>query len=266
MSRCKQISYSIIPSLVAEYRCIMNQNLFRRSLVLFVRSVAARLAMLSKAIWIVPALAETSTGRISGAVTDPSDVAVVNAKVVGVNPDTTAVGTVAADANGFYTVTNLPIGNYSVDVTVEGFKTQSKRGIALVADGRVTVDFRLEIGSLQQTVEIVSSKVENLNTVSGEISRVIDTKQVDNLTMNGRNYVHLMTMIPGLVVTNPDQFATTTSLASNNQSINGNRADSNNLTGDGGYNSVAGSNSSLVNNCSPDFMQEVKLQTSNFSE
>jgi len=233
--------------------------------VLFVRSVAARLAILSTAIWIVPALAQTSTGRISGAVTDPSDAAVVNAKVVVVNPDTQAVRTVATDANGFYTVTNLPIGNYSVDVTVEGFKTQSKRGIALVADGRVTVDFRLEIGSLQQTVEIVSSKVENLNTVSGEISRVIDTKQVDNLTMNGRNYVQLMTMIPGVVVTNPDQFATTTSLASNNQSINGNRADSNNLTVDGGYNSVAGSNSSLVNNVSPDFIQEVKLQTSNFS-
>ncbi len=108
-------------------------------------------------------------------------------------------------------------------------------------------------------------QTEQVNAVSGEVSRVIDSHQVENLTMNGRNYVQLMTMVPGAVVTNPDQFSTTTSLASNNQTINGNRADSNNLTVDGAYNSVAGSNSSLVNNVSPDFIEEVKLQTSNFS-
>ena len=108
-------------------------------------------------------------------------------------------------------------------------------------------------------------QTEQVNTVSGEVSRVIDSHQVENLTMNGRNYVQLMTMVPGAVVTNPDQFSTTTSLASNNQTMNGNRADSNNLTVDGAYNSVAGSNSSLVNNVSPDFIEEVKLQTSNFS-
>src|ERR1019366_6550278 len=85
------------------------------------------------------------------------------------------------------------------------------------------------------------------------VSRVIDSHQVENLTMNGRNYVQLMPMVPGAIVTNPDQFSTTTSLASNNQTV------------DGAYNSVAGSNSSLVNNVSPDFIQEVKLQTSNFS-
>jgi hypothetical protein len=135
----------------------------------------------------------------------------------------------------------------------------------LSADARVTVDFKLEVGNLTQTVEVTAVQTEQVNAVSGEVSRVIDSKQVDNLTMNGRNYVQLMTMVPGAIVTNPDQFSTTTSLASNNQTINGNRADSNNLTVDGAYNSVAGSNSSLVNNVSPDFIQEVKLQTSNFS-
>src|SRR5581483_6157280 len=98
-----------------------------------------------------------------------------------------------------------------------------------------------------------------------ELSRAIDSHQVENLTMNGRNYVQLMTLVPGAVVTNPDQFSVTTSLASNNQTINGNSSDSNKLTVDGAYNSVAGSNTSLVNNVSPDFIEEVKLQTSNSS-
>ena len=134
-----------------------------------------------------------------------------------------------------------------------------------MADGHLTVNFKLAIGSVTQSVEVVSQGHEEINSISGELSRVIDSHQVDNLTMNGRNYTQLMTMIPGAVVTNPDQFSVTTSLASNNQTINGNRADSNNLTVDGAYNSVAGSNSSLVNNVSPDFIEQVKLQTSNFS-
>ena len=145
------------------------------------------------------------------------------------------------------------------------FQTASHSGVMLSADARVTVDFKLEVGNLTQTVEVTAVQTEQVNAVSGEVSRVIDSHQVDNLTMNGRNYVQLMTMVPGAMVTNPDQFSVTTSLASGNQDINGNRGDSANLTVDGAYNSVAGSNSSLVNNVSPDFIQEVKLQTSNFS-
>ena len=229
----------------------------------FVRFVAY--PALALALAIIPAMAQTSTGRISGTVTDPSDAAVSGAKVTVTNVDTQAARAVQTDGNGYYAVTNLPIGNYKVEVGLEGFKSQSQLGLRLVADGRLTVNLKLEVGSLVQSVEIVAVAQEQINTVSGEVSRVIDSHQVDNLTMNGRNYTQLMTMIPGAVVTNPDQFSVTTSLASNNQTINGNRADSNNLTVDGAYNSVAGSNSSLVNNVSPDFIQEVKLQTSNFS-
>ena len=62
---------------------------------------------------------------------------------------------------------------------------------------------------------------------------MIDTKQVDNLALNGRNYTQLLTLVPGATVTNPDIFSVTTSLASGNQTINGNRSDTNNLTVDG---------------------------------
>ncbi|MEI9972517.1 MAG: TonB-dependent receptor [Ignavibacteriota bacterium] len=209
--------------------------------------------------------AQTSFGRISGSVTDPSGAAVPGAKIVIVNMDTQALRTAQSDNSGDYAVTNLSIGNYRVEATKEGFQSQSQLGLVLVADGHLTVNLKLSVGSLTQNVEVVSTGREEVNTVSGEVSRVIDSHQVDNLTMNGRNYTQLMTLIPGAVVTNPDQFSVTTSLASNNQTINGNRADSNNLTVDGAYNSVAGSNSSLVNNVSPDFIEEVKLQTSNFS-
>jgi hypothetical protein len=213
----------------------------------------------------LPLFGQTSFGRISGSVTDPTGAAVAGAQVVITNTETKQSRTVVTDNAGFYVATNLPIGPYSVGVEQQGFKRQERSGFALVADGRVTANFHLELGDVTQNVEVVTAAAETLNTVSGELAHVIDTRQVDNLALNGRTYTQLMTLVPGASVTNPDQFAVTTSLSATNQTINGNRSDSANLTVDGAFNLVAGSNGSLMNNVSPDFVQEVKVQTSNFS-
>ena len=134
----------------------------------------------------------------------------------------------------------------------------------MIADGRVTVDFQLQVGDVTSTVEVVAEGgVETLNTTSGELAHVVDSQQVENLALNGGNYVQLMTLVPGVVVTNPDQFSVTTSLSATNQTVNGNRSDSQNLTVDGAFNLVAGSNGSLMNNVNTNFIQEVKIQTSN---
>jgi hypothetical protein len=213
----------------------------------------------------LPLAAQTSFGRISGTVTDPSGAAISGAKVTITNVDTQAKRDATTDSNGFYVATNLAIGTYTVEINQEGFQRQQRTGLQLVADGRLTADFKLQVGNVSQSIEVVATQGETLNTVSGEVSHVIDTKQVNNLALNGRTYTQLMTLVPGAIVTNPDQFSTTTSLSATNQTINGNRADSNNLTVDGAFNLVAGSNGSLMNNVSPDFIQEVKVQTSNFS-
>ncbi len=214
---------------------------------------------------LVPVFGQTSFGRISGSVTDPSGASIAGAHVVITNTDTKQARTVTTDNSGFYVATNLPIGDYSVSVEQQGFKRQEQAGFALVADGRITADFHLQLGDVTQNVDVVTANAETLNTVSGELAHVIDTKQVANLALNGRTYTQLMTLVPGANVTNPDQFSVTTSLSATNQTINGNRSDSANLTVDGAYNLVAGSNGSLMNNVSPDFVQEVKVQTSNFS-
>jgi len=210
-------------------------------------------------------MAQTSFGRISGTVTDPAGAVIAGAQITIRNQDTQFTRTVKTDNNGFYTATELPIGTYSVEASQEGFRPQQRQGLAVVADARLTVNVQLELGNVTQSVEVVAQNTETLNTTSGEIAHVIDTKQVQNLALNGRNYIQLMTLVPGAVVTNPDQFAITTSLSSTQQTINGNRSDTNNLTVDGAYNQVAGSNGSLMNNVSSEFIQEVKLQTSNFS-
>lgn len=212
----------------------------------------------------VSASAQTSFGRISGTVTDPAGAVIAGANITITNVDTQATRTAVTDKSGFYSVTELAVGNYSVSASEKGFRPQQRTGLTMVADARLTVDLQLQLGDVSQSVEVVAQSAV-LNTTSGELSHVIDTKQVANLALNGRNYIQLMTMVPGAVVTTPDQFSITTSLSSTAQTINGNRSDTNNLTVDGAYNQVAGSNGSLMNNVSAEFIQEVKLQTSNFS-
>ncbi|MEA2475791.1 MAG: hypothetical protein QOE06_3706, partial [Thermoleophilaceae bacterium] len=222
-------------------------------------------ALLAVALTSGSVIAQTSFGRISGTVTDPGGASIPHVKVTIRNTDTQNVRTVETDANGFFVVTELPIGPYTADAEQAGFQHQQLTGLHVAADGRLTADFKLAIGGVSQSIEVVASAGETLNTVSGELSRVIDTKQVENLALNGGNYVELMTLVPGVVVTNPDQFSVTTSLSATNQSTNGNRSDSQNLTVDGAFNLVAGSNGSLMNNVNSNFIQEVKVQTSNAS-
>ncbi len=215
---------------------------------------------------IGPALqSQTSVGRISGSITDPSGASVAGAKVTVVSAETQSVRTAATDTSGFYAITNLAIGHYTASVTAAGFQKQEQKDLNVVADGHATADFKLQVGDVTQTVEVVAAAAEQISTDSGEMAKTIDQKEVANLGLNGGNYIELLTLVPGTVVTNPDQFSVTTSLAATNQNINGNRSDSQNLTVDGAFNLVAGSNGSLMNNVNSTFIQEVKVQTSNFS-
>jgi hypothetical protein len=210
-------------------------------------------------------MAQISTvGRISGTVTDTSQSALPGATVTVTNEATNISRTVTTDSNGFYVATNLPVGSYRVSAEQKGFGKDSKTGYRLDADGRVTVDFTLKPGGVTETVEVTASG-ETVNTTSGEISRVVDQNQVQNLALNGRNYMQLVSLVPGVAVADEDQIAQTYGVNISNQSVNGTRTDQNLLTVDGGFNLDSGSNGSPINNVGIDFIQEVSIKTSNFS-
>jgi hypothetical protein len=210
--------------------------------------------------------AQTIFGRISGTVKDASGAVVPAATVTVTNTATNLTRTATTDADGFYTVTNLPVGTYTVQAEQKGFKKAVSGGNVLGADARLTVDLALEPGELSESVQVsTASGVETVNTTSGEVARVVDRRQVQDLALNGRNYMQLVTLIPGSVILDEDQLALTTSLSISQAAINGNRPNYNNLTVDGGFNMDSGSNNSQINNVGIDFIQEVKIETSNFS-
>jgi hypothetical protein len=209
--------------------------------------------------------AQTVVGRISGTVRDPAGAVVPGATVTVTNAATNLERTVKSDDDGFYTVTNLPVGTYTLSVEQAGFKKAVQTDIALTADARLTIDPALETGQVSETVQVSTAVGETVNTTSGEVARVVDSQQVQNLALNGRNYVQLLSLVPGVALTTDDQLELSTSLATNTQSINGNRGQMTNMTVDGGTNLQSGSNASQINNVGIDFIQEVKVQTSNFS-
>ncbi|MDZ4801378.1 MAG: carboxypeptidase-like regulatory domain-containing protein [Bryobacteraceae bacterium] len=209
--------------------------------------------------------AQSIVGRISGTVTDASAGTVPGAIVVLTNEATRVPREMKTDENGFYVATALPVGYYEVAVEQPGFRKALRTGNNLVADGRLTVNFKLEVGEVSSSVQVEEATGEQVNTVSGEVGRVIDSEQVQNLALNGRNYMQLVSLVPGTVLLDEDQMALTTSLSITAQSVNGNRGNTNYLSVDGGSNMDSGSNGSQINNVGVDFIREVSIRTSAFS-
>src|ERR1043166_5720033 len=149
--------------------------------------------------------AQTVFGRINGTVSDSSGAVVPNAAVTVTNIATNAVRTAVTDDSGFYTVTNLPVGTYTVTVERSGFKKANQTDNVLTADQRLTVNITLDVGNVTETVEVTTAAGETVNTTSGEVARVVDSRQVQNLALNGRNYMQLVTLIPGAVILDEDQ-------------------------------------------------------------
>ena len=203
-------------------------------------------------------------GRISGNVTDSTGAAIPSATVNVTNEATKAARTVATDANGFYVASELPVGIYDVTVEQSGFKKITKTGNDLTAGARMTVDLQLQIGSITETVNVVSVGA-TVNTTSGEISTTVDSRQVESLALNERNYVQLVSLIPGSALTSFDQTALTTGMSTTASSVNGLRSDSNLFTVDGGFNLDSGSNATQLDNVGIDFIREVTVQSSNYS-
>jgi len=226
--------------------------------------LATVLVLVSLAVAPVGLAAQDIFGRISGTITDATGAVIPRASVTITNEETRLSRTLTADDRGFYVAPELAAGVYSVTATQKGFKTVKKIGNDLVAGARLTVDLTLQVGAVSESVEVTTTGA-TVNTVSGEISRTIDSEQVQDMALNERNYVQLVSLIPGAALTTIDQALLTTGMSTTPSSVNGTRADGNFFSVDGGYNMDSGSNATQLDNVGIDFVREVAIQASNFS-
>ena len=226
------------------------------------RKKIARLAVLLFVI-AVPSFAQRITAMIRGTVTDTTG-AVVPGATVTVRGETTGIRrSTVTNASGVYSFPELQVGTYDVEVAVSGFKTSVIRGVALnVADVRA-VDVKLETGTVSEniTVEVPAVAVQ---TIGGEVAGLVTGEQVRELPLNGRNFLQLATLMPG--VSQGDDFNTKDRglMSSISVSVSGGGLGGNMWTVDGANNNDVGSNRTILVFPSVDAIDEFKIHRNSY--
>ncbi|HEY9432111.1 MAG TPA: carboxypeptidase-like regulatory domain-containing protein [Blastocatellia bacterium] len=150
----------------------------------------------------VTALAQTATGSIRGLVSDPSKAIISGAKVTVTNKDTGAARVTQTNSAGEFQFSLLQPGDYEIKVTMQGFKSHVAP-ITLQVGESITSDFSMEVGGANETV-VVTSETPVINTSDFKIDGVVNRKQIDNLPLNGRNFLQLALLEPGVSVESVD--------------------------------------------------------------
>jgi hypothetical protein len=213
------------------------------------------------ALFAVSAWAQEAT--IVGTVTDASGAVVPNTTVIITAVATGTTRSLTTNADGQYAAPSLSIGGYNVRAEAKGFKSAETKGIALNVADRVRVDFKLEVGNVQETIAVEANAV-TVQTDSGEVSSVINGEQISNLGINGRSLYSLFALTPGASSIQADKGGFTPVSGDSTVSINGQRAGHNLQLLDGGENLDRGGSSGSVMP-SVDAIAEFSNLTSNYS-
>src|SRR5215510_8419308 len=201
----------------------------RRSLVWYVFVLVA--------ILLLPVRADAQTGAASltGLVTDQSGAAVPGATVTATSQTTNVNYTATSNDSGNYNITSLPIGTYVLKAELAGFKTAATKPIDVEAKQILRMDFKLELGALEETVQVIGQS-PLLQTESATVGEVISGTTLNSLPLNGRNTGQLSLLLPGVVTPNPSTFTgvrNTPNSGGGRPYVNGNREQTNNYTFDG---------------------------------
>ena len=231
--------------------------------------LGATLAILALLCCVAPpeANAQAVTGTILGVVKDSSGALVPGATVTVVNTGTGFSRSVVTDSHGEYTAPSIPTGIYSVTAEITGFKKVSKTNIQLGVDQKVKIDIALELGAMEEVVEI-QAETPLLNTSSSDLGQTIVEDQIKTLPLNGRNFVSLTRTIPGVLRgipgANIDGAGSLAWRASAAFSAMGQRPRDNNYMLDGVDNNETWLQTVVIFP-SVDALEEFKLQTSTYS-
>ena len=162
------------------------------------------------AVWFLvtasfPLLAQVAAGDITGIVNDQAGTAVPGATVTVTNIDTNRQRVVISSRKGVYAAQSLAPGNYRVDVELPGFKAERRAGIRLATGETAQVDFNLAVGSLSEQVT-VTADAPMLRAQTASLGTVVAHEQVVQLPLNGRAFILLASLAPGVALPPNSQF------------------------------------------------------------
>ncbi len=208
-------------------------------------------------------LGQSDNSSISGVVKDPSGGVVGNAKITLRNEDTSFERQTTTNDSGFYTVTNIGPGYYTVTVEAAGFKKSSRTRNKLDAGLPLAVNLELAVGQVTEVVN-VEANIAQLNTESAAVGKTVDQQQIQNLALNGRNPLFLAMLKPG-VRRGSAMTGFSYGLDSGGFTINGGRSQDSLITFDGAVGVRTRANGTSVGTADADTVQEVQVLTANYS-
>lgn len=202
------------------------------------------------------ALAQTGTSSVRGTVTDPQGGAVAGATVTLTNTAKNFTRTQVTNEEGVYVFTTVSPGKYHIEAEAQSFKKVAVNDVQALVDMPKVVDIKLEVGSLNEIVTITAETEAPLNTTDATIGNTFESRRIEQLPLNARNVVGLLSLQPGVT---------------RSGYVNGGRSDQANVTLDGadvneserGLDIVTDEAFSSVLRSTPDSLQEFRVTTTN---
>ncbi len=154
-------------------------------------------AMVAACLFIGSGFAQTSTGTITGTITDSSGALVPSARITITNTGTSAKAEVTTGDSGNYTVPQLKPGAYIVSVAAAGFKSFEQSGIQLRVQQQARVDIVLQVGGVSESVS-VTADAALVEATTSSVGKVVDNKRIMELPLNTRNVYSLVNLTPGV--------------------------------------------------------------------
>ena len=220
-----------------------------------------------------PAFAQQTTATVLGTVTDASGATVAGVAIEAASLATNVNRDTMTDANGSYSLPNLPPGSYRITATKPGFQAARIENVTLQVEQVARLDLKLQVGSVNETIN-VDATAALLQTETSSVGTVIDAGKIVDLPLNGRNFIQLAQLIPGVQAGTPGSITvrrgrgsvgqTDSAYGSTAASANGSRDTANRFYIDGievmDYDAMTYSFSPSV-----DALAEFKVQTSTYS-
>src|SRR5262245_7896864 len=209
------------------------------------------------------AFAQFDSGQISGFVRDSSQAVVPRATVTVVNQGNGEQRTTPSNPSGYYVFPNLVVGTYKVTAEASGFKTSSQTDVKLSSAAKISVDLELTVGAVTESI-VIKASTSQVQTETAQVGRTVESRQIQDLTLNGRNPIYLALLKPGvrgggIGAFDPD------SVTNGSFSINGGRPDEYVVMVDGAIATRTRSSGSMLGAQDVDSVQEVQILTANYA-
>ncbi len=145
---------------------------------------------------------QLTTAEFTGTVTDSSGGVVANATVTITNVATNVRRTVTTNSAGVYDAPALPPGVYSLRITMPGFRPEALNNVEVQVGQVARLDFTLQVGNVAETVEVTATAAA-LQTETASVGTVVENRRIEELPLNGRNYLQLASLVPGATTYGP---------------------------------------------------------------